>query len=33
MSNNFFEINDVDFNVSGKAKVKNVSFQLKTKVI
>ena len=28
MSNNFFEINDVDFNVSGKAKVKNVSFSI-----
>ena len=28
MSNNFFEINDVDFNVSGKTKVKNVSFSI-----
>ena len=31
MSNNFFEINDVDFNVSGKAKVKNVSFSIENK--
>ena len=26
---NFFEINNVDFNVSGKTKVKNVSFSIK----
>ena len=25
---NFFEINNVDFNVSGKTKVKNVSFSI-----
>ena len=28
MSNNFFEIKNVDFNVSGKTKVKNVSFSI-----
>ena len=28
MSNNFFEINNVDFNVSGKTKVKDVSFSI-----
>ena len=26
---NFFEINNVNFNVSGKTKVKNVSFSIK----
>ena len=28
MSKNFFEIEDVDFNVGGKTKVKNVSFSI-----
>ena len=28
MNNNFFEIKNVDFNVGGKAKVKNVSFSI-----
>ena len=28
MSKNFFEIKDVDFNVSGKTKVKDVSFSI-----
>ena len=28
MSNNFFEVKNVDFNVSGKTKVKNVSFSI-----
>ena len=28
MSNNFFEINNVDFNVGGKTKVKDVSFSI-----
>ena len=28
MSKNFFEISDVDFSVSGKTKVKNVSFSI-----
>ena len=29
MTNNFFEVKNVDFNVSGKTKVKNVSFSIK----
>ena len=29
MNNNFFEIKNVDFNVGGKTKVKNVSFSIK----
>ena len=29
MSNNFFEVNDVDFVIGGKTKVKNVSFSIK----
>ena len=28
MSKNFFEIKNVDFNISGKTKVKNVSFSI-----
>ena len=28
MNKNFFEIKNVDFNVSGKTKVKNVSFSI-----
>ena len=28
MTKNFFEINNVDFNVGGKTKVKNVSFSI-----
>ena len=28
MNNNFFEINNVDFNVGGKTKVANVSFSI-----
>ena len=28
MSKNFFEIKNVDFNVGGKTKVKNVSFSI-----
>ena len=28
MSKNFFEVKNVDFNVSGKTKVKNVSFSI-----
>ena len=29
MTKNFFEVKNVDFNVSGKTKVKNVSFSIK----
>ena len=29
MNNNFFEVKNVDFNVGGKIKVKNVSFSIK----
>ena len=29
MSKNFFEIKNVDFNVGGKTKVKNVSFSIR----
>ena len=28
MSKNFFEIKNVDFNIDGKTKVKNVSFSI-----
>ena len=28
MSNNFFEVNNVDFVVGGKTKVRNVSFSI-----
>ena len=28
MSKNFFEINNVDFNIDGKTKVKDVSFSI-----
>ena len=31
MNKNFFEVRNVDFNVSGKTKVKNVSFSIKNK--
>ena len=33
MSKNFFEIKDVDFNVSGKTKVKDVSFSIENKLL
>ena len=29
MSKNFFEVKNVDFNVDGKVKVRNVSFSIK----
>ena len=29
MTKNFFEVKNVDFNVAGKTKVKNVSFSIK----
>ncbi len=30
MTKNFFEVKNVDFNVGGKTKVKNVSFSIKS---
>ena len=31
MSNNFFDVNNVDFSIGNKIKVKNVSFSIKNK--
>ncbi len=32
MTKNFFEVNNVDFNVGNKTKVKNVSFAIKKRI-